>query len=284
MAQSLGAEALRQAHVALIERWGDLHQLPDAADRPYAWRWIGYHLEQAGRKKELDGLLQDLPWLARKLEEIGIAALEGDFDYASDQPPLERLRRLLRNASHVLAAHPDQLPVQLLARWPESTKPPPGEERLRQQAITQIQKAGGWRPSSASLLASEALLRTLIGHTDRICALAVLPDGRLASGSGDHTIRLWNLATGACAATLEGHTGVVWALAVLPDGRLASGSGDATIKLWDPASGDPGSGELIFVADAAISALAAIPGALPLGASLLVAGDASGRLHWLKLV
>jgi WD40 repeat protein len=65
---------------------------------------------------------------------------------------------------------------------------------------------------------------------------------------------------------------------VLPDGRLASGSFDNTIKLWDPASGEAGSSQLLFVADAAITALAFLS-----GASILVAGDVSGRLHWLQL-
>ena len=115
-------------------------------------------------------------------------------------------------------------------------------------------------------------------------ALAVLPDGRLASGSVDKTIMLWDPASGFCDATLEGHSGSVIALAVLPEGRLASGSADHTIKLWDPASGDPGSGQLIFVADVAITALAVIP--LEEGpatsSTLLVAGDAGGRLHWLQ--
>jgi len=68
------------------------------------------------------------------------------------------------------------------------------------------------------------------------------------------------------------------ALAMLPGGRLASGGGDRTIKLWDPASGEPESSQPQFVADAAITALAFLP-----GASILVAGDASGRLHWLRL-
>jgi hypothetical protein len=63
------------------------------------------------------------------------------------------------------------------------------------------------------------------------------------------------------------------ALAVLPDGRVASGADDRIIKLGDPASGEPGSGQLICVADGAITALAVIPsallpGALPPGASL----------------
>ena len=39
-------------------------------------------------------------------------------------------------------------------------------------------------------------------------SVAVLADGRVVSGSLDATIRVWNLATGACDNVLEGHTGV----------------------------------------------------------------------------
>ncbi len=68
------------------------------------------------------------------------------------------------------------------------------------------------------------------------------------------------------------------ALAVLPDGRLASWTWDHTIKLWVPTSTKPASSQPQFIADAAITALAFLP-----ATSTLVAGDASGRLHWLRL-
>ena len=277
LGQTLGQAALAQAHARLIDSWGDRHQLP----HPYGWRWIGYHLAAAGRQSQLDGLLIDLGWLQAKLNTTGITALEREFGHASDQPELKRLRRVLQNASHVLAAHPEQLPCQLLARWPTDPQVGPTNAAvlyLREQSIAQLQKAGGPSPLSASLLASEGLQRTLTGHGSTVHALAVLPDGLLASGSRDNSIKLWDLDTGSCAATLVSHSDSVFALAVLPDGRLASGSRDNTIRLWDPTSGDPESSKPQFVADAAITALAFLP-----APPTLVAGDASGRLHWLRL-
>lgn len=77
--------------------------------------------------------------------------------------------------------------------------------------------------------------QVLIGHTDWINALVVLPDGRLASGSNDTTIRIWDLATGT-SQVLTGHTDWVTTLTVLNDGRLVSGSVDRTIRLWDLSS------------------------------------------------
>src|SRR5205085_11336499 len=79
---------------------------------------------------------------------------------------------------------------------------------------------------------------TLAGHTEEVRTVATSPDGRLAlSGSGDKTLRLWELATGKELRRLEGHAG--WCGGSFsPDGsRVLSFSADRTVRLWEVATG-----------------------------------------------
>jgi WD40 repeat protein len=72
-------------------------------------------------------------------------------------------------------------------------------------------------------------------HDDAVTCLAASPDGRLAvSGSADHTVRVWDVATGEERWKLDGHTGPVTGVAFSPDGRrVASCAADRTWRVWE---------------------------------------------------
>ena len=74
-----------------------------------------------------------------------------------------------------------------------------------------------------------------------IYSLAFHPDGtKLASGSVDKTIRIWNVADGKELNKLDGHPDDVYAVAFSPDGKkLASAGYAGNIFVWDVASAKP---------------------------------------------
>ena len=82
---------------------------------------------------------------------------------------------------------------------------------------------------------------TLYGHlgVGTVNSVEFSPEGtRIASGSDDNTIKIWDAASGQEINTLEGHADSVASIAFSPEGaRIVSGSYDNTIKIWDAASG-----------------------------------------------
>lgn len=99
------------------------------------------------------------------------------------------------------------------------------------------------------------------GHDNWVRALVFHPSGKyLLSGSDDHTIRVWELATGRCVKTVQAHSHFVTCLAwgrqstsvSMENGAatngssdkapetekiinvVATGSVDQTIKIWLP--------------------------------------------------
>ena len=89
-------------------------------------------------------------------------------------------------------------------------------------------------------LPSGRMLHFLVGHSNSVTSLDFSPDGRrLATASGDKTVRIWDVATGQTVRTLTAHTDIVEAVRFSPDGRkVATGGVDKTARIF---SADDGS-------------------------------------------
>jgi WD40 repeat protein len=126
-------------------------------------------------------------------------------------------------------------------------------------------------------LESGTIIDTLEGHTDLISSIAVTPDGqRIISASFDRTLKVWDLEHGKNLLTLIGHTDWVRGVAIMPVGRRTlSISEDKMLKIWDLGSG---ASVATFHAEGAIHACAVSPD------GLIVAGDVTGTVHFLRLM
>lgn len=79
------------------------------------------------------------------------------------------------------------------------------------------------------------LMRVISGHLGWVRALTVEPGNQwFASGAGDRTIKIWDLASGSLRLTLTGHISTVRGLAVSPrHPYLFSCGEDKMVKCWD---------------------------------------------------
>lgn len=98
-------------------------------------------------------------------------------------------------------------------------------------------------------MTSEKALATLSGHTDYVQSLAVSPTSpsMWASGSFDHTARLWDVRAGgssaddgssaaACVLSVD-HGDPIFATLMLPGGGALLTAGSNTLKVWDLLAG-----------------------------------------------
>ena len=86
-----------------------------------------------------------------------------------------------------------------------------------------------WRPDPKG--ESWALQQTWIAHEGIVRALCWLPNGRVASGGEDNSVRIWRLTDGRCEASFE-HRDFVQSLAPFGTRHLLSASYDGQLKIW----------------------------------------------------
>ena len=111
-------------------------------------------------------------------------------------------------------------------------------ESLRESGITDTETTVTVVYIPQALFRVSAVTRCtseLPGHEAPVLSLQFSPDGTIvASGSGDHTLRLWDMYTSTPISVCKGHTGNVQAVSWAPDGqKVASGGKEGGLRIWD---------------------------------------------------
>jgi WD40 repeat protein len=224
-------------HNRLVNAWADWRKVPELPGE-YAWRWLPWHLAQAGRKSDIERILWDPRWMQAKLKATDVNALIADYEYLKPSAEAELLQGALRLSANVLAADAEQFASQMVGRLLPHRGLPAIQRFIA--GVAAAAPAIWLRPLRPALHPpGTALVRTLEGHSDPVLGVAVTPDGKRAvSASSDNTLKVWDLETGVAPRTLEGHTAWVAGVAVTPDGKRAvSASWDNTLKVWDLEAG-----------------------------------------------
>jgi DNA-binding beta-propeller fold protein YncE/HEAT repeat protein len=106
-----------------------------------------------------------------------------------------------------------------------------GRPGLLSKAVPEFQV---WETASGKLVSSLGQ-----GHKDLLLKGALSHEGkRLATGSMDGTVKVWDVASGKEAASVGNHGGQVWHVAFRPDGKQAASGGTAgAVLVWDPDTG-----------------------------------------------
>ena len=155
---------------------------------------------------------------------------------------------LLAQPPHALPAFPEPT-RDLIARWVKQLGD--DEFEVREQAMQRLAEAAEDAESALEEAAKSDDLevarrarellellnepgRIFLGHSDRVWGVSFSPDGsRLASGSCDRTVKVWNARTGQELLSLTGHSDNIRSVCFSPDGRrVATAGDDGTVRIW----------------------------------------------------
>lgn len=105
------------------------------------------------------------------------------------------------------------------------------EDAAKEEAQELLVSISGAHPKRLN----PANLAEMSGHEDDVLSVVFNDNGQfLASGSGDATIRIWDVNAASELAVFRGHQDKVYGVAFSPnDSLLASASWDKSIRLWD---------------------------------------------------
>lgn len=170
-------------------------------------------------KQKLNEYVEIESWLMSKLDDLKrqVQEIQKSVGIESPQSP--------KTSENVLYREP-KLPFAILQ--PQNSHLQPTEISTTIQTLTSPISPPQWD-----------CVCTFLAHSDWVSTIVFAADvGRIASGSFDHSIKVWNYQTGELIRVVSQNAGAVYALAFSHDyNLLAQGGSEQNIKLWEIETG-----------------------------------------------
>ena len=235
----------------------------------YALTALPTHLSNAGQTDQLKYLLWQINFWHNKVDIAGPNELLDDLFLLKYDEDLETARMALQLSVHIIEKDKSQLFSQLLGRLPTNKSPkinsfireienksvgprliplsqsltsPGGNLQRTFEGPTYISSILGLSDGKMVVAKKHlwvinvekgTVLQEISGHSDEVNAILELPNKRIVSASSDHTLKIWDLDTGANIAVLRGHSDKVIGVAAISEKNIVSGSTDNSLRVWN---------------------------------------------------
>lgn len=163
----------------------------------------------------------------------------GDAAGPQIEVPLEASPKQLQQLINSLLANEEKMPYAFFHNELEITKALKETLANAKQSTETVMQIVFQPQAVFRVRAVARCTNTIPGHSDAILHVAFSPDGKsLVTGSGDTTVRLWDVFTSTPKKTMKGHSNWVLAVAFSPDGKhVASGGMDGELRIWRAGDG-----------------------------------------------
>lgn len=219
-------------HIAANMAASEAHDAPQLSNLVSSNSTASRHLytqsATPSKRQKLDDVFADPVMKRRYLAEYAnVETLPASL--AAKQPGKQAVRKVAKPATQRPGGGPKLLEGAPGSKPNDNAAAAAPTMSLTTRGVNQIQQTKPeWHPPWK-------LMRVISGHLGWVRALAVEPGNKwFASGAGDRTIKIWDLATGSLRLTLTGHISTVRGLAVSPrHPYLFSCGEDKMVKCWD---------------------------------------------------
>ncbi len=217
----------------------------DSKPSQYTVSHLSAHLAAIGDFKSWLELLTDPRWLRIHISASRIGTLIEDYNvYLAKSETWESaigsIANALRLSAPTLNHDPEELPAQLWARLFHEPFADTADSKLLMQLPSVAQRPWLRAVGRGALEEPGGFLSMVLrGHAATINTLAFSPSvGLVATGSGDHSICLWDWSNGRCLRRFAHEDGGVICISWSRDSSmLASTSDSGSVQIWDVRTG-----------------------------------------------